>query len=578
MSRDILERLKDAAVVALRIDGDDWPRSLLSSTLIPDAWMGLVERRDGTRRFVPAGEDPRPEGADKLLLARCRAITVPVDIEDDPAACGNLVSGVCEVLVRWEPRDVELAALGRTLLAKGDLTLEKLARAFVDGGGRAALRRFIGAQPAATLVREDLRPGLLEALLERVAKLELSSDTLRVQEARRRAAAERLERIEARGVVEQAALAATKRRLDHLSDVLGKLESIAAGDQKMHWHDLLPTLSPADRGRLLENLWRITPDRHVADAIVVVAGNGCLWFDPAEPERIARRITLPNELGGLRSVTFSPQKRWLLVGAAGGVWALDADAGAVAAKFAVPDITPPRTGFNAAVIAGERLFATSSQLGCWSWSVADPSDARGVLVPEGGVPRRVRAVVATDDARVLFGADETVHVCDAETGEAGPLGNPGGVIQCLTLLEEQVYAGTADGRLFRGNVGRPGEWTLVHQSLGPIESVAGRRWSDLVELVVPAGARGICGIYAEQGIVTYLLESATPIRRAWACDDVVVGLNDLRDRLVVMNANLPERTGREACIARLTSQTIQDACIVLRPEGPEAASDEGAPA
>ena len=86
----------------------------------------------------------------------------------------------------------------------------------------------------------------------------------------------------------------------------------------------------------------------------------------------------------------------------------------------------------------------------------------------------------------------------------------------------------------------------------------------LVELVVPAGSHGICGVYEEQQVTTRLLESPAAIRRAWACDDLVVGLNHLRDRLVIMNANLPARTGREAHLARLTSQTIQDACIVTR--------------
>lgn len=606
MSRDILKRLADPTVIALCIEGAVWPRSLLSSTLIPDAWMGLVETHDGRRRFVPAGEDPRPASDDKLLLVRNRAITVPLEIDDCPANCGNAVSGACEVLVHWEARDDDLAALRRTLLSAPELTLGRLAEAFADAGGQTVLRTFIHSAPAAQLVREDLRAALLAALREqlkrflfdcgmvvqRVAKLDLTSASLARREALQREAAQRVERIKAREMVEEAALAATRRRLDDLSDVLEQLKGAAAGDEKTQWHELLSALSPTDRSRLLENLWRITPDRAVASAVVVVTGNACLWLDPAEPDQIARRITLDGSLGGLRSVTFSPQKRWLLVGAASGVWALDADNGDVVRKFEVPGVEPPRTGFNAAVTTGERLYATHSQLGCWSWSLDDPADVKAILEPSGGVPQRIRAVVATDHGDVLFAADDCVQSYEPESGQLGVLSSAGSVIQCLAVLENKLFAGTVDGKLFRVDLQHPDDWWLVQQLPAAIESVEPRRWSDLIELVVPAGARGISGIYDEQRVATCLLESPTPIRRAWACDDVIVGLNELRDRLVIMNANLSERTGREAHIGRLTSQSIQDACLVVRHEGTEAPSqqatgrdepterqnDEGAPA
>ncbi|MFQ5806919.1 MAG: hypothetical protein ACE5I3_10760 [Phycisphaerae bacterium] len=588
MSCDTLKQLADPTVVALCTDGEAWPRGLLSGNPIPDKWMGLIQKADGRRRFVPAGEDPRAERSDKLVLVRNRPITVPLEVSDCPAAQGNLVSGTCELLVRWQAREDDLAALQRSLLETTPLTLQRLADALAEAGGLATLRQFIRERSAATLLREDLRAELQDALreklkrfafdagmeLERAAQAEFSSETFERQAALRRETRQRVERIKAAELVETAALAATKRRLDDLADVLEKLKSAAAADTTQ-WHELLPALSPADRGRLLENLWRITPDQRVAAAIVVVAGNDCLWLDPADPERVTGRVTLDSDLGGLRSVTFSAQKRWLLVGAASGVWALDADSGAVKSRFVVPDVEPPRTGFNAAVTVGDRLYATSSQLGCWCWSVDDPSDAQPILVPEDGVPKRIRAVVATDDGRVLFAADDCIHVYRPEAGELCVLSAAPDVIHCMTTLEDKLFVGTGDGKLFRIDLNHPDDWWLVQQMPATIESVQARRWTDLIELVVPAGARGVSGIYDTEHVVTHLLESTTPIRRAWACDDAVVGLNQLRDRLVVMNANLPGRTGREARVARMTSQSIQDACIVTRVQGAKGPRGQG---
>jgi hypothetical protein len=579
VSREPLKELTDATLIAVCVAGDAWPRGLLSDNPIPENWMALVIKPDGRRRYVPAGENPRSERGDKLVLARNRPITVPLSVSNCPASQGNLVDGTCELLVRWRPREDDLAALERALLSE-PLTLARLADVVADAGGLVTLRQFIHERPAEKLVREDPRDELLTALrerlkkfafetgleLDRIAKLKFVSESFERQAALKRDARQRVERIRAAKLVDAAALAATKRRLGDLRDILEHLKSAAAGHEDTQWHQLLPALSPTDRGKLLENLWRLTPDRNVATAIVVVTGNECLWLDPASPERVARRVTLSSELGGLRSVTFAPESNWLLIGAASGVWALDAESGEVATRFVVPDIEPPRTGFNAAAIAGDRLYATSSELGCWSWSLDDPADAKPVLVPEGGVPKRIRTVVATDDGRVLFAADDCIHAYQPEADELAVLSAGSDVIHCLAALEDQLFVGTGDGKLYRVDLNHPDHWWLVQQTTTTLESVQPRRWTDLIELVVPAGPRGISGIYDDEGVVTCLLQSTTPIRRAWACDDVVVGLNQLRDRLVVMNANLPERTGREVRIGQMTGQSVQDACIVIRRE------------
>jgi hypothetical protein len=144
------------------------------------------------------------------------------------------------------------------------------------------------------------------------------------------------------------------------------------------------------------------------------------------------------------------------------------------------------------------------------------------------------------------------------------------VIHCLAVLENAVYAGTANGMLLEGTLDETRElWLVVHRAPAAIETVQARRWSDLVELVLPAGVQGVCGVYGEEGIVARLLKSRTPIRRAWACDDLILALNEWRDRLIVMNANLPDRAGRDVPIARLLGHSIQDAAIVVTTEKEE---------
>lgn len=586
MSRSVPERFNDATLAAFICTADDWPRGLLSTTPIPDAWMGLILRRDGARRFIPAGEVPRLDDSDRLMLVRNRAFTVPLAIEDAPANCNNTVSGRAELLVRCPPQEAELGQFFRTLLhGHSELALDALQRAVTESGGAAvAARRFIREQPAAELVHDDQRTALAEALrghlkkflfesgltLERVATLTLSSATLARVEAQQREAAHRVQQIQARQMVEDATLAAARRRLEGLSGIFDKLKAAAADGQQTRWHELLPSLSPAERGHLLANLWRVTPDAHVATAVVVVAGTHCVWLDPAQPERMQRRVTLDESLGGLRSIAFDADRGWLLVGAGRGVWVLDAADGATLHRFAAATATPPRNGFNAALLHGARLFATHSQLGLWVWPLAAASAGQALLEPANGVPRSIRSAVKTGDGRIAFAADDCIQVLNPADDGLHVLTSVGCEISALTALEQSLFVGLTDGKLLKLDLRYPDDIFVPHRGSGPLESIEVRRWNDLVELVVPAGASGIHGVYGEEGMVAPLLRASASIRRAWACDDLIVGLTDRRDRLIVLNANTPGAVPHEAPISRQLGHSIQDVCITT--QGPASAN------
>ncbi|MBN2446355.1 MAG: hypothetical protein JXO22_06510, partial [Phycisphaerae bacterium] len=117
-------------------------------------------------------------------------------------------------------------------------------------------------------------------------------------------------------------------------------------------------------------------------------------------------------------------------------------------------------------------------------------------------------------------------------------------------------------------------WLTVHRTFGAIESITARCWNDLIELVIPEADRGISGVFGDEAAVTHLLDASVSIRRAWATDDVVVGLTARRDRLVVLNANRPGREAEDIPLARQVGHSIQDACIVANVSR-DVASDDG---
>lgn len=574
MKPSVIQRFADPTLIAFSLRAGDWPRGLISATLIPDAWMGLIERADGRRALLSAGDAPRGEPEDVLALVRNRRITVPLQISDAPAACGNLVNVRCELLLSWPARGDDLGALLHNVLSLPELTLGRLQELLAEGGGRLSLEKFVRERGAERLLAEDLRGELLGFLgkglqrlgfdcgfvLEEVASLELTSRTYVQQQARAREADVRLERIRARETLERAAAAVTARRLDDLGGIVEKLRAVADAD-KSHWHSLLPSLAPGERGRLLENLWRIAAAQRRARAIVAIAGQECVWLDPQAPQEIARRATLPPDFGGLRSVTFAPGKNWLLIGAATGVWALDARDASVAGRFAARvDGAAPRTGFNAAVIGSERVFATHSQLGCRAWALGGGEQA-ALLAPRDGTPRTVRAPAIGDDGALYFAADDCVY--RVPSGSAEPLlhTSADSTIHCLAVVDRTLIVGTEGGKLLRADLAQPDDWWVAFRTNRPIETLDIRHWDDLVEVLVPGGSQGVLSIFDEHSIIAPLLTSAHALRGAWACDDLVVALSDLRDRLIVLPASRAERNGVDVSLARMLGGTVQDVCV-----------------
>lgn len=581
MPDDILRQLQNPTLLAIRVSGGDWPRALLSSTLIPDAWQGLVETRDGRRRFVPAGEDPQPDRDATLLLARSRRLAIPISASGLLSADGDDFAIDGELLTHWEPDLNQLAALLRQIPGSGELTQQHLFDALQTGGGAETLRRFCHERPSGALAAGDPRPDIETALreglarflfeygltLDRVTRVTVVSRAFTRRQAEQHAGRREIERIAARELLQQAALSAATKRLDLVGGLLEQMRGAAGGDER-GWRGLLPSLTPTERGQLLENLWRVTPNRQIATALLVVAGADLCWLDPNQPTRVTRTFSAPDDLGPLRSVRYDANRAWVLLGAARGVWVIDVETAEVMRKYEAECADTPRTGFNDALIAGDFLYATHSQLGCWRWTLAG-DQREPLLIPAHGAPRSVRALALAEDGRVLFAADDCVMSVASDANDAETLCSADNVIFCLALDGETLYAGTADGALRKAELAYPETWSRVGQIHGAMEAIALRRWTDLVEIITPANISGVQAIYPQENVVTRLFDTPTPVRRVWASDDCVVALSERRDRLYVATAAGAPDFASEAPLSRMLGRSIQDVCLVTAAKADE---------
>lgn len=566
----ILDQLGEPTLIALRCKGADWGGSLLAPQPIPDKWMGLLIKPDGRRWPVPSGDDPRPGRADTLVLVRNQPLTTPLVLRDAASADSHVIHAEIELLLRCPYEAQDLAALHAGLLTGETLTLSDLEAAVVRAGGDAALGQLIREHSAAELTTGDLRAALLESLravlqplaftagltIKDLGRIRFESPTLAAQQATARDATQRVEQLAARSAVEQAALAATRQRLAGLDEILSKLQAAAAGDD-VRWRALLPALTPGERGRLLANLWRLTPHATATSAIILATDVELAWLSPATPDHVTRRVALPRDLGGLRSVTAADDGT-LLVGAARGIWHVGGT-GEVIQTYVVPDIAEATTGFNAAMRHEHCLYATHSQLGAWQWSRDEPAAAQCFLRPHSGKPRTIRGVQIDGSGHVLLAADDCVRAFDPRGTPVWQSAPAGGQIQAVAVHNASVYVCTNAGVVAALNVATPERWGVLHRIGSPSESLQVRQWDDLCELVVAAGAGGVLGLYDEEGLSARLLEPGFPVRRAWAADDLLVALSHTRDRLALLGVSAA--TPVEVPIARLLGRTIQDAAL-----------------
>ena len=574
----ILQSLTDPNRVGLRARGDAWTSSWLSRRTIPAGWTLLVKTTSGERRCFQPGDDPRPGDDDTLIFVRQQGPDLSLAVDAARSSDGHTVTARGTFRVGLPTESSDLASFANALLHRGDLFVDELEDAIGDAGGRRALLDFIRQTDAATLVEHshaaDFTTPLKSALerfsfetgvtIDAVTSLILDSPTLRDERKRADKTSAEIAAIESRAMVEEASRSATLRRLDDQGDLLAKLKSASSAEGATEWHELLPALSPSERSQLLSSLWRITPDDHVADAIVAVVGYECVWIDPQNPTEIARRVSFDETLGPLRSVTYAADRDVLQIGAARGVWVLNAHAGELPTAYEIPCEQQPRTGVNATTVQGDLLYATHSQLGCWCWSLNAPDAPGSVLVPRNGRPRTIRAVTLLDDHRVAFAADDAVHIAYSDRDELETLPTAEASISSLCVVNDRLYAGTDEGAVLAIELNAPSVWRRLHQISGRVESIAPRVWNDMVELVIPAGNQGIYGLFGDESAVVRLAETPSAVRRVWATDDVLVGLSEARDQLYIMNAAWGGRATRTALVARWAGHSIQDATVVMR--------------
>ena len=100
------------------------------------------------------------------------------------------------------------------------------------------------------------------------------------------------------------------------------------------------------------------------------------------------------------------------------------------------------------------------------------------------------------------------------------------------------------------------------QSAGPVESIDVLGVGGVDHLVLADRSRGLTVLAVEDAYARRYESPSQLIRRAAAAEDLLVAMNDSRDRLIVWNPREPAEPAATVVIPHLTGSSIQDLCLV----------------
>ncbi len=379
----------------------------------------------------------------------------------------------------------------------------------------------------------------------------------------------RQEEFDAKRRIEQARAAAHAKHVERLSTLLDDLRGMSEKSPGVELPDLIKTFSDADRAELYEAL--IGADDGHGETEFVVAGSGAelLLFAPKSLDAPQRTVAVSGDVGPVRSVRLCVDcdgERRLLVGASYGLYELAANGDERVTTYAADPDGRVKGGVNSVALAGDRVFATHSELGLLCWDRGCETPVRNLLVDQTRQGTAVRCVQFFG-GDLYFSIDCDVYKLPADALEQTPhvFRGSGSLITAVCATAGGVYAGNGGGQILH--------WQGDHVD-APEVLHAGRERS--AESVVLLDVGGLVRLfYADTSLAVFARvvgdtftcryeAGGQTLRRVEVAPDVIVATNEVRDRLILWHPGRPAEPYGVAPVARLTGHSVQDVCLIPR--------------
>lgn len=631
---------RDPRLVAVRLDAAEVFGLLVRQAALPPDCAALVTTDDRSKRFEPAGAEVDGRNVRDMVVVRDRPAQVTIDVLSAASADGFDCDARLSLSVAVVPRQSDIEDFCRVILGASRRADEQRLTLYLRDAVERSAFEFIRTQPAEALIESRADAAFAAALIAALQPIAFSaglsigrhiaiavvSPAFEAARRTRRDAEQRRRQIAVEEELRSAAAASQRLHVEELSTLLQRLDALARERPGVSVADLIRTFDPRERGSLYRQLLSRGVSSRRTAAIAVVAGHELLLFSPNDGSLLWRR-EFAGALGPLRSVRSAADGRTLLIGAATGVYVC----AAADDRAAAYPLTPPRKlrgGVNSAVLLGEEIYATHSEVGVLRWMVGTETAAEVVLQEQTAGATSIRDIQVDSEGTLWFASGDRVvgwspgaprealatRVRFDQPGSAaaasggmplvsyGPAGSPaasvaipaaaaatsaGGLspssaggslvsvgsiagsggaprVESVCIANGQVYCGTSDGRVLTWACRAPQTPRVLLS--GEAGRIESVQWLSAagIDRLLVAAQRPAAWMLTLDDVSRIEYRGEEPLRWAAAADDWVMAVTDRRDRLCLWRPWAPEQIERTIFVGRQVGHSIQDAAVLAQ--------------
>lgn len=562
--------------VARLARADDLFGLLRRRIVTPHGCAALVWRSDSAPILFASGAEVPADGVREMMVVR----TAPLELDysfDRLASKDDFdfaASIQCQVHI--VPQREDLVSFRTSVLAHRDSANTEHVRLLCAETVHAAAAQFAREREAAVLadptewdafdavLAERFKPlGFSTGLaLGRDPRIKWTSETFGASQRVRQTARLRQERLEEDARLRAASVEARKSRLSELEALVARAKQVAEQAGGAGVAELIKTFDPAQRGEFYHGLLAANRPARPTSAVLALAGEEVLFFDPANPRQPARRIALTASLGGLRSVrcvAFADRNE-IVIGAARGLHRLTPDGNVIGSRAVTGDATP-RGGFNSVALCGDSIYATHSELGIWRWPHSADGAGERCLVDLTHDAKTIRGIQSDLQDRLWLAIDDAV-IAWRPRNEAPPIRwtFPASVT-ALLAADNALFIALADGRVLHRPHLDDDTQERIFGPGGTIDSLAWCSGGGMPRLIVANGNPQAHMLVIGDASRTEYRASAG-IRSITATEDYIAGITHARDQIVLWRMETPEEPAAMIPVSRICGRTIQDVLLL----------------
>lgn len=577
---DMQQLIRDDRTVAAFIDAERIFGVFKRTMDVPAGWLAIASLRDGRFRIAESGRTLDGGDVSSVLLVSANPFDVRVRVESATSAdkylCDVQVGMTLQLLTERADRD---AFRQNVLQSRTHLTLDHVAD-YLAHAVDAAVRKFVAGVDARDLIDGDAKSKLAAAIsdavkgpcftggLEADGSIRISASSAGYQQVRsaNERAARQLGEHQAQRQLSEALQTAHHDRVSHLEEMLARLNQLAEKSPNVGLPELMRAFDQTQRAQLYQALFSAESARRVTQWLVVAAGNQVLFFDPSSCGSPVRSVTIDGPAGALRSVVVSDYagEPRLLLGAADGVYVMAVDADQPDATYLFADPGAATGGVNAVAAHGEWIAATHSARGVTTWHKSDSKTPTTICQ---SLTSRASAVRAAQFCGQRFycsiGQCVVTLPADDLRADARILTTLTSVISAMTVTEDCIYAGTADGEIVAIRQDDPTAHQIIHAgSRRAVESIHLIERGPVSRLFYTDTTLAVFSRVIGDSFTCRYEAGGQTLRRVEPAADYVAATNDARDRIILFAADKPEQPAAVIPVSQLTGRSIQDACLI----------------